>query len=152
MGCDANMTARRIALWWRLLLVAGVLALPVVSATATPVVAATTHQAPVVHAVVAPSAAAPTAQIHHSRHAHRTAPMLAAVAVAGVVLVVLLVSTGVARRRISQLLGDTRHWWSSRAPPNRTSFLVPFGLAPGSAGRFSRSPFALVTCTTPTSC
>jgi hypothetical protein len=146
------MTARRFALWWRLVLAAAVLAFPVVSATASPAVAATSHHAPAVHAVVAPSAASPTAQIHHSRHAHRSAPMLAAVAAAGVVLVVLLISTGVARRPSSQLLSGTRHWWSSRAPPNRTSFLVPFGLAPGSAGRFSRSRRALVSCTTTTCC
>ena len=150
MHCDAVMTARRIALWWRLVLAAGLLAFPVASAAAAPAFVAPTHHAPAVHAAVLPNTAAPTMQIHHPRHVHRTAPMLAAVAAAGVVLLVFLSSTGVVRRRPSQLLGDIRHWWSSRAPPTRTSSLALFGFASGSAGRFSRSHRALVTCTTAT--
>lgn len=147
VDCDAGMTARRIALWWRLALAAGLLAFPVASAGSTAAAVAPTHLAPAVHAIMVPNAAAPTTQIHHSRHAHRNAPMLAAVATAGVALVVFLISAGFGRRRASQLLGEIRHWWSSRAPPTRTSFLVLFGLAPGSARRFSRSHRALVTCT-----
>src|SRR5689334_17431362 len=65
MHCDAVMTARRIALWWRLVLAAGLLAFPVASAAAAPAFVAPTHHAPAVHAAVLPNTAAPTMQIHH---------------------------------------------------------------------------------------
>lgn len=145
------MTARRIALWWRLLLAVGVLSLPVAT-SAAPAVSASVQHAATVQAVAPATATAPGAQVHHSRHVHRTAPMVAAVAAPGLAFVVLIVGTGVGRRRASQLLSGIRHWRSSRAPPSRTSFLVLFGLASGRAGRLSRSRRALDTRTTPAYC
>ncbi|HET7311483.1 MAG TPA: hypothetical protein VFJ17_09170 [Mycobacteriales bacterium] len=151
------MTARRLAIWWRLLLAAGLLGGAIAtSAAATSDSTNVAHQTFTVAATQsATPIAAPTAQraaLHHARHLHRSAPILAAVAAAGVGFVVLLVSVGVGRRRTSQLLGASRHWWSSRAPPYGTGPLVLFGHASGRAGRLSRSRRALFPGTIPVHC
>lgn len=156
MGCDAEMTSRRIAAWCRLMLVAVVLALPIASA---PAAAPAVHTAiPHPHEKTAATAAttvasvSPASGLHRTRHPHRTAPLVAAVATAGVALVALLICAGIARRRASQLVGAVRRWSSSRAPPSRTSSLVPFGYPSGRAGRFSRSSHALLSRSIPNHC
>lgn len=157
MGCDAGMSNRRVAAWWRLLLAFGLLTMCGASAVAaSPAAHAAVRHTPSTAtarpAVSDVTSGAPTSVLHRTRHVHRTAPMLAAVAAAGVMLVVLLVGAGVVRRRASQPVAGHWRWCSSRAPPSRTSALVPFGQPSGDAGRLSRSPRALFSGPIPDYC
>jgi hypothetical protein len=140
-----------------LLLAVGLLALPITGAAraaAVPAVHAAHHgttQA-TVHESSVGVGNSPLSGLHRTRHVHRTAPMVAAVTTAGVLFVVFLVCSGVVRRRISQLAGVRRHWWSSRAPPTGTGSHVPFGYPSDAVGRLWRSPRAVFSGPIPVHC
>ena len=156
MGCDAGMTSRRLATWWRLLLALGLLAAPLATAVAASpsghVVARHVSARSGIERAVAVAGTSPVSAAQRSRHVHRAAPMVAAVAAPVVALVVLVVCSGAVRRRESQLAGAARRWWSSRAPPKGTGSLVPFGQSSDGVGRFSRSPRALFPGPIPNNC
>jgi hypothetical protein len=135
-------TRRRLAIWWRLLIATSVVAAPLALSGVGP--AAGTwrgHAAPLQVHVQLTRAAVVTADklstvAHHA--VHRPPGHLAADAVAGLgplVWLVVATSSGRSRGIRRGRVGNRQ----TRAPPQRTASVVPFGLVPGNAGRFARS-------------
>jgi hypothetical protein len=143
----------RLAIWWRLLLAVSVVAAPLalsgLGAAAGTWRGAAAPQ--LVHVQLTRAAFAATDKLSTvAHHAGRRVPgdLAADTATGFVALVWLAVATSrrLTRRAPHALARSNR----TRAPPEWTAALVPFGPVPGRAGHFARSHRAYILPTTDT--